>query len=35
MDDFDTFIESFLSRNGKLLICGSFNYWVDDPAQKP
>ena len=32
---FDSFIESFSSINGKLLICGDFNYWVDDPAHKP
>ena len=35
MDEFDFFIEPFSSRNGKLLICGNFNYWVDDPAHKP
>ena len=35
MDDFDSFTESFLSRDGKLLICGDFNYWVDDLAHKP
>ena len=35
LDEFDSFIEAFLSRNGKLLFCGDFNYWVDDPAHKP
>ena len=27
--EFDSFTELFSSRNGKLLICGDFNYWVD------
>ena len=35
MDEFDSFMESFSSRNGKLLICWDFKYWVDDPANKP
>ena len=35
MNEFDFFTESFSSRNGKLLICGDFNYWVHDPAHKP
>ena len=35
MEEFDSFIESFLSINGKPLICGDFKYWVDDLAHKP
>ena len=37
MEEFDSFIATFLSRNGKPLICGDFNYryWVDDPAHNP
>ena len=34
MDEFG-FVESFSSMNGKLLICGDYDYWVDDPAHKP
>jgi len=35
MEEFSSFIEYFSSKNGKLLICGNFNYWVDDPLSKP
>ena len=35
MDEFDSFIELFSSKNGRLLMCGDFNYWIDDPARKP
>ena len=34
MDEFD-FVESLSSMNGKLLICGDYDYWVHDPAHKP
>ena len=35
MDEFSMFVEGFSHKSGKLLICGDFNYWVDDPPQKP
>ena len=35
MNEFNSFMETFSSKNGKLLICGDFNYWVDDPTHKP
>ena len=35
MEEFVSFFESFWSRNRKLPICGDFNYWVDNPSQKP
>ena len=35
MDESDSFTGSFLSRNGKQLICGNFNYWINDPAHNP
>ena len=35
MEEFDSFSESFLSINGKLLIFGDFNYWVDGLVLKP
>ena len=34
-DEFDSFIELFSSKHEKLLICGDFNFWVDDPLHKP
>ena len=33
--DFGTFLENFSSKRGRLLICGNFNYWLDDPSGKP
>ena len=35
MEEFVSLIESYSSRNGKLLICGDSNYWADDPAHRP
>lgn len=35
MEEFGFFLESFSTKEGKLLICGDFNYWVDDPSRKP
>ena len=35
MDEFSTILEGMLSGRGKPLICGDFNYWVDDPVSKP
>lgn len=35
MDEFSTFLESILSRNEKIILCGDFNYWLDDPPSKP
>lgn len=35
MDEFGSFLESLLEVGGKILICGDFNYWVDDPSSKP
>ena len=34
MDKFGLFVEGFSHKSGKLLICGDFNYWVDDPPHK-
>ena len=33
--DFGTFLESFSLKSGRLLVCGDFNYWLDDPTAKP
>ena len=33
--EFGTFLESFSIKQGRLLICGDFNYWLDDPSAKP
>ena len=35
MDEFSMFLESMMSGHGNPLICGDFNYWVDDPISKP
>ena len=35
MDDFGLFLENFSRKSGKLLVCGDFNYWVDNPSMKP
>ena len=35
MEEFGFFLESLLARPEKLIICGDFNYWVDNPASKP
>lgn len=33
--EFATFLENFSLKQGKLLICGDFNYWLDNPSAKP
>ena len=33
--EFGAFIENFSLKQGRLLICGDFNYWVDNPTAKP
>ena len=35
LSEFDLFLDTFLTKNGRLLICGDFNYWVDNPSGKP
>jgi len=35
IEEFGFLIENLLQKSGKLLICGDFNYWVDDPPFKP
>ena len=35
MEEFGSFLDSLLGIGGKILICGDFNYWVDDPLSKP
>ena len=35
MEEFSMTLESMLSKRGKSLICGDFNYWVDNPISKP
>ena len=35
LSEFDIFLDTFLTKNGRLLICGDFNYWVDNPSGKP
>ena len=35
LEEFNTFLESLLGVQGKIVICGDFNYWVDDPLSKP
>ena len=35
MEEFSSFFDGLLSVGGKILICGDFNYWVDQPASKP
>ena len=35
MEEFGSFLDGLLGVNGKILICGDFNYWVDDPSAKP
>ena len=35
MEEFGSFLDNLLEVNGKILICGDFNYWVDDPSAKP
>lgn len=35
MEEFGSLLEGLLAKNGKLVICGDFNYWLDDPTSKP
>ena len=35
IEEFGAFLESLLMVTGRILICGDFNYWVDEPASKP
>ena len=35
LDEFGTLLDCLLPRNGKIIICGDFNYWMDDPTSKP
>ena len=35
LHEFSTFCEEFSVKMGKLLICGDFNFWIDDPESKP
>ena len=35
MEEFGSFFDSLLEVSGKILICGDFDYWVDDPSGKP
>ena len=34
-EEFGSFLDSLLEVSGKIVICGDFNYWVDDPLSKP
>ena len=35
MEEFGLFLEVLLSRSERLIVCGDFNYWLDDPSSKP
>ena len=35
MEEFGLFLDVFLAKPGKLMVCGDFNYWVDNPISKP
>ena len=35
LDEFGSFLDSLLDVRGKIVICGDFNYWIDDPLSKP
>ena len=35
IEEFGSFLEDLLGIGGKILICGDFNYWVDEPLSKP
>ena len=32
MEEFSQFLEILLMSRGKLVICGDFNYWLDNPS---
>ena len=34
-DEFSIFCDTFSVKTGKLLLCGDFNFWIDDPSSKP
>ena len=34
MEEFDSFLDGLLLVGGNSVICGGFNYWVDDPSSK-
>ena len=34
LNEFSLFLDNFLNTNGRSLICGDFNYWVDSPLGK-
>ena len=35
MEEFGSFLDGLLLVGGNSVICGDFNYWVDDPSSKP
>ena len=35
MEEFGQFLEAFTIKSGCLIICGDFNYWIDNPTLKP
>ena len=35
MDEFGSLLEGLMARDEKIVICGDFNYWIDDPNLKP
>ena len=35
MEEFGSFLDGLLLVRGNSIICGDFNYWVDDPSSKP
>ena len=35
MEEFGSFLDDLLLVGGNSVICGDFNYWVDDPSSKP
>ena len=35
LEEFGSLLDSLLEASGKVVICGDFNYWVDDPSSKP
>ena len=35
LEEFSSFLDSLLAVRGKIVICGDFNYWIDDPLSKP
>ena len=35
MEEFGSFFDGLLLVGGNRVICGDFNYWVDDPSSKP